>query len=266
MHRLKTFLLTLAVAASAFAQPQPGARYTVGLRYKVDPSKRSEYIEFIKSTNTKVMKEWLKTNPKLVGWAVHEVSYGGSPMLDYNFITNLSYDGPPPENDRATFEAALKNVGMTWDSYQAKARSLRTLVGQHLRRSVATAGDGPGGDYSVVSYYKAAPGRLADCLESIRTVSQPVYSSMKNDGVVAGWGVSEVVFPRGQSQPFDLLAAASYKTFAEAVEASGGNRFSKYFAKVHPGKNYIGFIDFFRASRTLVRTDLIHRLASVNRQ
>ena len=169
MPRLNTLLLTLATATIALAQ-QPGTRYVVNIRYKVDQAKRAEYVDFVKNTTTKVMKEWLKTNPKLVGWSSLEVQYAGSPMLDYNFSSTFIYDGPPPEDSLATFQTAIRNAGVP--DYQARARALRTLVGQQMRRNVATA-SGPGGDYLTVSYYKASPGRLADCLDSLRTISQP---------------------------------------------------------------------------------------------
>ena len=262
MRRLNTLLLTLAMATAALAQ-QPATRYTVGIRSKVDPAKRAEYVEFVKNTSAKVMKEWLNTNPKFIGWSVLEVSYGGSPLADYNFTSGMTWEGPPPEDAIATFQAAVKKAGMSPDDYQAKLRSLRTVVGQHLRRSVASV-QGPNGDYTVASYFKAAPGRLEECRESLRTVSQPVYASMVKDGAITGWGAGEVVFPRGQSQPFDFFAATSYKTLAEAVERA--NPYAPHFAKVHPGKSYIGYIDFYRASRTLVRTDLLHTIARVSRQ
>lgn len=261
MRRLNTLLLTLATAAIVLGQ-QPGTRHVVSIRYKVDQTKRAEYVEFVKNTSAKVMKEWLKTEPHLIAWASSEVQYAGSPMLDYNFSSTFTYDGPPPEGNTAAFQTALKNAGVP--DYQTRARALRTLVGQQLRRNVATT-DGPSGDYVAVSYYKAVPGRLADCLDSLRTISQPVYASMKNDGVVATWGAWEVVFPRGQSQPFDFLIGTSYKSLAEAVEANTAP-FAARFPKVHPGKSYLGFADAFRATRTLVRTDLLHRIASVSRQ
>lgn len=263
MLRLNTLILTLVTASAALAQ-QPGTRYTIGIRHKVDPAKRAEYIEFVKGASSKVMKEWLKTNPKLLSWTVLEVSYGGSPMLDYNFTTSFTYDGPPPEEFRPSFEAALKNAGMTWEGYQAKVNSLRTVVGQHLRRSVASARGPASADYVVASYFKAAPGRMEECRESLRSVSQPVYTSIVNDGSIAGWEAGEIVFPRGQSQTIDFFAATYHKTLAEATDRA--NPYAAHFAKVHPAKNYIGYIDFYRASRTLVRTDLLHTVARVSRQ
>lgn len=263
-HRRSFLVLALAAAVfPAFAQ-QTANRYVVMIRYKVEPAKLAEHREFVKNVSTKVMTEWLKTNPKFMGWNALELNYGGAPLAEYNFASALIWDGPPPENVTSTFEAAVKNAGFNYGEYQAKQRSLRTVVGQQLRRSVASTGASAGGEWMVVSYYKIAPNKRAELFDSLRTDSVPVFSLMVKEKVIAGWGATEVVFPRGQD--FDYLAATSYNSLADAVKYGyAGQGIDNYFAKARPGKNYLSWIDFLRSSRTLYRTDLLHRTARVAR-
>ncbi|MBL8290412.1 MAG: hypothetical protein JNN08_01175 [Bryobacterales bacterium] len=269
MQRRRSFLLlafaVIALPAIPVSAQQPGARYMINLRYKVDSAKVAEHRDFIKNATAKVMTEWLKLNPKLLGWAAFELNYGGAPLADYNFATTLTFDGPPPEDGMVTFQAAVKNAGMAYEAYQAKMRSLRTLVGQQLRRSVASTGT-TGGEWLVVNYYKIDPRRRSEAIDQLRTISQPIFSMMAKENAIAGWGATEVVFPQGQS--FDLAAFTSYNSLADAVRygyAGGGRSFSTYFAKAHPDKSYILFVDSLRANRTMVRSDLLHRVARVAR-
>jgi hypothetical protein len=267
-HQLAKSLATAAAITLAFSAEAALAqqvRYSRVLRYKVDPAKRAEFIDFMKTSAAKVTKELLKTDPKLVSWTVGELVYPGSPMPDYNFVTTHVWDGPPPEDFNERALAATRNAGFSMAEYQAKSRSIRTLTGIQLRRTIASA-SGSGGDYTVMSYYKAAPGRLGECLESLRMVSQPVQAALAKDGLIGGWGVGELVFPAGQNQPFDFAVSTSYKTLAAAIESAGRSQFQAYFGRVHTGQSYLNYWDSFRSSRTLVRRDLLHWFTRVVRE
>src|SRR5262249_30786945 len=200
--------------------------------------------------------------PKLTRYELRQVVYPGVNLPRYNYISAITFDGPPSEPQQSP---ALRE-------YLQKLNALRTSVGTVLFRTVAST---PGlnikeGNYVSTLRSKIETGRAAEFFDLRSNLMLPVMAARVKEGAILGFSVSSVVFPGGTSAPWDAVSGTVYKDLASAVSAgpgSGGGAAGNaaLFAKVNPGKNYVAYVDSLRATSKLVRRELQRVIIAIDR-
>ena len=267
----RIFVLSLAIAAlltgTIIVSAQQGQRVvyqTVGFA-NVAGNNTAAYIDFEKNTVSKIIQERMKTE-QIVGWAVYQLIYRGSPASEYNFATVTSFSGPPTQAAPGAVKTA---TGMTGAEIGAKFGPLATNVGNTLNR--VEAGTGPvalqeGNVLNVVTW-KIAPQRGADYGRYVQTMLLPLNAQAVKDGRILSWGASRVVSPGGGDAPFNALTYTLNKDLASTLPSTppSPNQGQMNFEKVFPNQNFSAFVDQGREVRVNVRTQMLRVVASVQR-
>jgi hypothetical protein len=271
MTRRLTAALALSslpwIAVPIQAQPGPKRQFAVVNYIRVQPDKLAEYRQFIQSTGPKLAKAFMDSGRPMLRWSVAEVYHGGARNSSPDFMTATVYDGPPPEPGPISDSDAIakKAIGMTMTEFAAKLSSLGTVIGNEILADVAVIAPASG-DWRTVSYVKSARGKAADNVAAYRDVTRPLMAESIKEGNATGWSAWQLVFPRGTGQPYDLLTTTTFKDRASALTAPGpGGAAAARFAKVHPGRNYVSYVDSVRNDREVVKTILTRVIASASR-
>lgn len=255
--------LILAVAAPITqAQPAQPSTYAAVNYYFVTPQNDAAYMELTQGTGRKLIGDLMRANPKMIRYNLRRVVYPGVSFPRYNYISSITYDGPPAEPGQQS--PATRE-------YFQKANALRTQVGNILLRTVAST---PGlsikeGNYVVVVRNKIEPGKAGEFFDLRSNLMLPLMAARVKEGATLGWTASTVVFPSGTSSTWDASVGTVYKDLASAVTAArgggGGANQAAAFANVHPGKSYVGYVDSIRATSKLVRRELQRVVIAVDR-
>jgi len=259
---LSAGLILTAAAPLALAQPaQPNTYSTVSYSL-VTPQNDAAYVELVRTTGRKLIADNMRANPKMIRYNLRRVVYPGVSFPRYNYISSLTYEGPPAEPGQPI---------PAFREYIQKLNALRTQVGQVLIRTTAST---PGlsiaeGNYVVVVRNKIEPGKAGEFFDLRSNLTLPLMAARVKEGAMLGWTSSTVVFPGGTSASWDASTGAVYKDLASAVAApragGGGGGAQALFAKVHPGKNFVGYVDSQRTTSKVVRRELQRVVIVVDR-
>jgi hypothetical protein len=254
--------LAIVVAAPiVLAQTAQPNTYISATYSNVTTQNDAAYLELVRTTGRKVLAEVMRANPKLIRYEMRQVVYPGVNLPRYNYISAITYDGPPPEPQQSP---ALRE-------YLQKLNALRTSVGTVLFRTVAsTAGlNIKEGNYVATLRAKIETGRAAEFYDLRSNLMLPLMAARVKEGAILGWTLSTVVFPGGTSAPWDAVTGAVYKDLASAVSAGPGGGGAAgnaaLFAKVNPGKNYVAYVDSLRTTSKLVRRELQRVIIAIDR-
>jgi hypothetical protein len=254
---LSAGLFAAIAVPSALTQTTQPNTYTVVNYYAVTPQNDAAYLDAVRTTGKTVLGDAMRASgSKMTRFSLRRVMYPGVPAPRHNYIAAISYDGPPPE-PRPT--PAMRE-------YLQKVGSLRTLVGSVISRTMVTTGGYSlkEGDYITTVRSKFNPGAAADYWEARRTLSLPVMAARVKDGALLAWTGSQVIFPGGDSVAWDATSSTVHKDLASAL-ANPGAANAATFAKVHPGKNYVAYVDSLRASGKIVRRELQRVVVVIDR-
>lgn len=257
---LSAGLLAAIAAPSGFAQSSQPNTYHVVSYYSVTPQNDAAYLDMVRSVGKKVLADAMRASgSKMTRYSLRRIVYPGVPAPRHNYIAAITYDGPPSEAP-ATPSPAMRD-------YLQKVGSLRTVVGSIISRTMVTTGGYSlkEGDYITAIRTKFNPsGAPANYWEERRTLTLPVMAARVKDGGLLAWMGSQVVFPAGESVAWDATFSTVHKDLAGAL-AGPGPANAATFAKVHPGKNYVAYVDNLRASGKLVRRELQRVMVVVDR-
>jgi hypothetical protein len=257
-------------AGLALAQQPLNDNYLSVISVKVPPDKEAAFIEHYKTgAGAKAIQGRMKANEKARRWTLLRAVYPGDPAPEANFLIGTSMSGAPSEpNPARQDELTRASAGMSQTEYMQKVRSMSTQVGQTLSHlHEATPGYSLAeGDYVVVRRLKIAEGKTQEVSDMMRDVQLAMTSERVKAGNLKGWSFSHLVFPTGNSLPFDAVTVFLYKDMASVVAGAGpGNGAVTTFTKLFPNKSYAAYTDNLRANTKVVRSDLFRVVATYSK-
>lgn len=135
-------------------------------------------------------------------------------------------------------------------------------MGNIIVRTIATTGSAAPkeGEYLAVTRAKIESGRRAEFFDMRTSLMLPIMAARVKEGAIKSWSLSSVIFPGGESTAWDASTSSVYKDLASALTTgpagTGGGGNAAIFAKVHPDKSYVAYVDSLRATSKVVRREL----------
>ena len=250
------------MSLSSLAQSNDGNMYLVTDYMKVEPQAYGDYISL-------ELDHWAKIhqaradNGKIIGWHLYQVVYPGGSKHDFNFVTVTLYDSfSKIDDDWSGMLDWPETLGMTLDELYGRTMNTREWVDSSLwvlNDMVPVEGLA---DYAEVNYMKVKEGNLANYLEMESEWWKPLHQAMKDQGTRAGWGLYELVLPRGSGLPYTCATVDFHHSFDTVA---GGNLAAAILA-AYPDADEGDMEDMTEETlkaRSMVRTELWRLVGSV---
>jgi len=239
--RCRSLTLTaVAIAAGwaqgtvSFAQGQPEPPTVRDFCVKVAPGKGAEYEAFLRDVTVPLARARAEAGEFV--WFVAAsgvVPAGSSAPCDYRLV--YGYKGLPPEPaSKDVLAAGLKraNLKLGVDEMVARRNALTQLVSVEIWAGIDGIGPPAEKDgYVQLNHYKVKYGEMDEWTRLETTYWKAVMDAWLKAGGKGGWSVSALIWPAGDSTPYDALTVDTFPSWNALVH---GVPATELWPKVHP--------------------------------
>lgn len=203
---LRNFTFSAALFAGLTIQLAPAQDQPIYLRSictKAEPGKGPEIEELLGKNAIKVA-QYNISQGRLARFVVLRNTYPAGSSAECDYISSFFYNGPPPESNQPAEWAAAK-VGMTYEAFLAKLRSLSHTVRVEIYVARARVGSSQVGDYVAINRMKVHDFAAWSELET--KIWKPLQEARVKDGQLRAWSSYSRVLPSGDAQPYHAMTA-----------------------------------------------------------
>ncbi|WP_163325838.1 hypothetical protein [Draconibacterium mangrovi] len=256
--RLKLFVsavvfCSLFVCASAPAKSADQV-YVVVEYFKVKPENHLKYLE-VEQKIWKPMHQERINQGIIVSWTLYAVEFTGA-ANSYNYVAITTYNDPETLENPWNAEIPAKvhpNMGL--NEILDRTNKTREIVRSELYKGVAAIPSIPFADpahYIQVNYMKVEPGKGSEYEALEKEVWMPIHEESIRSGKTVGWGLWEVIFPRGASRPYQFVTMNTFSDYSYVLELS----FAESFKAIHPEEDFNEMMKKTNEARIIDRVEL----------
>ncbi|MDX1477426.1 MAG: hypothetical protein R3301_06940 [Saprospiraceae bacterium] len=220
--RYLTLLLTLWMAVNIQGQDHESVYVQVDYM-KPHEGKTADYVAMEREVYKPIHRERIKSG-EIVAWYLYEVRYPSGSGTEYNFCTVTVFADFANMNDnleeyetivlRAHPDKTLAEV----DKY---ATDSRKLVRSEVFKSLAFVPErieNPAQSI-LLDYMKVEPARESHYLRMEERIWKPLHEERLKRGVIANWGLYELLFPGGLNHPYSHCTVTGFRGWEDIADS-----------------------------------------------
>jgi hypothetical protein len=224
-------VLVMLFALNLFAQEKSASTYYAMWYYKIPQGKTAQFLALVKQW--KPVEEELLKQGMTTGWSFYRVKYPSGSAREYDYVWINGYSdfgktkGGYPKKVRI---AAHPDWGQEeWDKFWAEVKEARDWVKGELWR-VRDRITPAMGKYFQINYMKVPAGGGSEYRSVASDIHKPYHQAKQEEGYMAYWILSSIVFPWGTTYPYNHMTADVFEKY-EDIRKPVPN---EVYKKAHP--------------------------------
>ena len=259
------FLASAALVGPALAQ-DPSSIYIQVDYMKVLPGMETEYMA-VEREIWKPVHEERQRRGDLLDWGLYNTMYA-SPDAAYDFVTVNMYRGPT-QVDGSGWEAAMQaahpqaEINALVERTRAAREVVRTELWALLSSVQAEGEEMPTGKYLAFNYMAVPSGAGPEYVATERGVWVPVHQARTRMGMMSGWGLYNLVLPRGASMTYNYATIDFFEDMGDVLGQITWNMMSEAHGGA-PRTEVDEMTERTEEARTIHTTELWSRVDSLD--